>query len=130
MKTFSFLLVLLAACLPGCITPEPVYVQGEYVFNRRVNTYTIRHQYNGKIEPYNFIVDIQNAAYSFYDDHRRWPKDKEEMLSYMIENSLKFERVDSLKLLKFMDFGKELKVEFKAIKPKHGFLYLPRPTHL
>ncbi len=127
IKIFS--LALLLSCL-GCFTSEPAYIQGDYIFHKKDNTYTVRHRYSGKINPYNFIVDLQYACYEYFDSFNHWPKNKSELLTYMESKDYDTKRVKQLVVLKFHDLEKELKIEFTANKPKTGFIFFPKPIHL
>jgi hypothetical protein len=114
----------------GCSSSSKVAeIQGQYDYDKRTKTYNIKHRYKGDIKPYNFLADLHESCYKFYDEHLRWPKHKEELIKFMRKSKLSTKNISQLKRLSFDKYIDQLHLKFEAQKPKYGILRLPKPRH-
>lgn len=114
----------------GCSSSSKVVqIQGQYEHNQKTKTYKIRHQYKGKVSPYNFLADLHKGCYEFHDEHDRWPKDKSELIRFMDKAKMDTKQIRQLKRLSFDPYMHQIQIKFEAKAPKYGVLRLPNPRH-
>lgn len=126
---FQLFCVFVLSFLVGCSSTEVVEIQGEYEHNQRTKTYKIRHQYKGKVSPYNFLADLHKGCYEFHDEYGRWPKDKAELIQFMRKSKMDIKQIIQLRRLSFDPYMHQLRINFEAKSPKYGVLKLPNPRH-